>query len=571
MLIVALLALLVIADTTNRLGVMLLRDDLFAGDAAQHTWWMYRYADAALFPDDLAARYMSMYVYSPPAYQALFRLLAPHVDAQHLAELIALVLNVTGVALAALLGRRMGGFAGGAAAVLVWVLSQSALLVEGGFPRSFGVPLLLAGMIAIVARRWITFGVVMVVTTLLYPPIVLNLAPVAGVVLLIGLLQHRRPPRRFVGLCACGVIAFAIVALLYIRPLPAEAGPFVTYAQARQMPEWGRDGRTAFFRPWHVFYFHSATAGIGLTLLQTAVALAALLATLLWRRRAIPLEAWLLIGSALTIWALAHALAFKLYLPSRYMTYAVPTFAMMWAAGVATLLRKPSPIPLASEEVRCGLKREASAPASQLGGRDPHPASLCGGGAGIGRWCAMGLLVAVTTVLIIRSTTQAVAAYHGPATWDLPAGFDQAMAFLRSLPVDTKIAAHPYDARAIPLLAHRSVLVNHEVAIPFNVAYYAEMKRRIEATFDMLYATDWPSLDAIAEREGVRVFLLDRHRLSEPSSPDNQYKEPFGAQNIAKIERGEISGFALLNPPPERILFTAGDVMLIDVGRGVQK
>lgn len=174
---------------------------------------------------------------------------------------------------------------------------------------------------------------------------------------------------------------------------------------------------------------------------------------------------------------------------------------------------------------------------------------------------------AICAFVIIRSTRQAITTFRGPASWDPPPGFMQAMSVLRSMPVDTVIASHPYDARSIPLLSHRSVLVNHEVAIPFNVTYYAAMKRRIEATFDMLYATDWRTIDAIADREGVQVFLLDRRRLLQPGAKENAYKQPFESQNMAKIDRGYlVEGFAMLNAPADRVLLTVDDLELIAVG-----
>lgn len=542
-LVIALLTLAVLADTFNHLGVQLLRDDLFAGDAGQHTWWVYRFADASLFPDDLAAAYYGQYVYSPPGYQAFFRLLTPLIDAQRLAEGLAIVLNLVGAWLAWHVGRRIGtsaggavgGFAGATAGVLVWIFVQSPLLVEGGFPRSFGMPLLLAGLLAILARRWVMLGIVTVGIALLYPPIVLNLAPVAGVIWLADCIRTRRPPRGVIALAGCGVMAVAIVALTYLRPIPEAFGPFVSYDEARQLPEWGRDGRISYFKTWRSFFFHNSTSGIGLTLVGVLLSLLGLAATVVWHRRAIPLEAWLLLGGALLTWAAAHAMAFRLYLPSRYTAYALPAFAMLWAAGVMGV----------------GVRWTGAEDA-----RTPRGRRL--------RLAALAVFAVLCVLVVIRSTEQAADRYRGPATWGMSPAFVQAMEVIRSMPADVRLASHPYDARAIPLLARRSVLVSHETAIPFNVNYWAEMKRRTRAAFDMLYATDWPTIDAIADREGVQMFVLDRRRLLDPEA--YPYKEPFESENRVKIEHGRIDGFAMLSPSDTRVVLSLDEVVVLAVG-----
>ncbi|MBC7785494.1 MAG: hypothetical protein H7144_16800, partial [Burkholderiales bacterium] len=103
-----LLGALVGLDVARRFVPMLIRDDLHAGDAAQHTWWLYRFADPELFPNDLAADYMSLLIYSPPAYQALFRVTAGLIDPQRMSESLAIALAVTSAVLAAAIGWRAG-------------------------------------------------------------------------------------------------------------------------------------------------------------------------------------------------------------------------------------------------------------------------------------------------------------------------------------------------------------------------------------------------------------------------------------------------------------------------------
>jgi hypothetical protein len=332
--------------------------------------------------------------------------------------------------------------------------------------------------------------------------------------------------------------------------LPADIGPWFTYAEARQMPEWRNGGRTAFFKSPSVLYFHSSMGGIGLTKTELNLALAALALTLIAFRRAIPLTAWVMLLTGATMWALAHATLFKLYLPSRYLSYVRPVFAMMWAAGVTR--------EIVLWQARGGLRwRPRVSAGAEAFTSIPPSRSI--------RW-AIGTLAAV---VVVGYATLGVVRWRAAMTgrpWDVPAGYDAALAELAKLPVDTVVAAHPDDANAIPLRARRSVLTNTEVSVAFNKVYYAEQKRRIEATFDMLYATDWATIDAVADRYGVSVFLLDIRRLWHARDPGFRYFQPFQAENEQRIATGLARDFAMLDPPYDRVLRWDGDTLLIRVG-----
>ncbi len=522
----------VVSQIIQHHGVMFWRNDLFAGDAAQHIWWMQRFADPQLFPNDLIARYMSLAVFSPPAYQMLFRATSGWIEPQSMSELLAIVLAILSLGLAMMLGKRLGGHAGMFAAIIVVACFNLTTYTEGGFPRSFGLPLLIAGMLAIVSQRWVMTGGVFVLCALFYPPMILNLAPVAGVVWVWGVIRryrsHEKVDARWIaqmsGFVALGLAAVGIIAALYLKPMPAEIGSWYSVDEARQMPEWQANGRTAFFRPAKIYWYHSSTTGIGLRKNHLAIGLIALGVTLGLFPRAIPIEAWLLLGFAIAMWALSHAMLFKLYLPSRYTSYALPVFAMMWAARLL-------------QRVRITNRSIAFAPA----------------------WALLAL------ILIGAMTTRTVStALSSSPKWDPPAGYFESLEAIRHLPKNALIASHPDDANGIPLLSARSVLVNTEVSVSFNRAYDAQMRASLIASFDMLYATDWRAIDRIADEFGVSYFLLNRDRLENPSP----YFEPHATRNAPLIARGLADGFAMLNPPTDRIASVSGRMVLLRVGTG---
>lgn len=527
---ILLLASAVLARALSSLLPLLLRQDHFAGDAAQHTWWMYRFADPTLFPNSLAADYFSQFFLSPAGYQLAIGTLCRFLDAQRVTEVLAIVLAVTAIVLAAAVGDRIGRRIGAAVALVVLGANHLELLVEGGFARSFGVVLLLAGMLCLLRRNWIATGGVVLASAAFYPPIVLTLAaPVAGVIGL-GVWRERKLPRGFWWLVGLSAVAAGVLAASYLRPLPPEIGRPFKYAEMITMQEWQRGGRFRFFdkSPW-VYYFHGTNSGLGYTVGRIAVASAVLLAAAVFIRRAVPLEAWALLAGCLTLWAAAHAFLFKLYFPDRYPMYGFPVFAVMAAAGIA-------------RELWPCCRRLAV------------------------RRVATGVVIAFTFFTVATSVRAGMIAYREPGKWLSADGYDAALAYLAKRPVRVQIASHPDDANAIPLRIRRNVLVNTESTLPIHDRYYAEMRRRTNDVFDLMYATDWPSIDRIARRDKIDYFLLDTRRLNDPDA--RPYLRPFLQGNRERIATGRKQGFALLSPPANRVAFTRGDVVVLRLNRG---
>src|ERR1700712_5102077 len=61
-------------------GPIIFRTDQFVNDAAQHIFWLYRYADPELFKGDLTARFFGLVASAPLGYRTLYAVLAPHID-----------------------------------------------------------------------------------------------------------------------------------------------------------------------------------------------------------------------------------------------------------------------------------------------------------------------------------------------------------------------------------------------------------------------------------------------------------------------------------------------------------
>jgi hypothetical protein len=533
---VALVAALAVVAAARRYLPDLLSPYRFEDDARQHVWWTYRYADPSLFEGDLGADYFSAPTFAPLGYRLLARTFVPWIDAQTYAEIVPFVLTAIVAVLAVLIGQSAsGGSWLGAAAAGVFALQGGVLArVESGLPRAWAMPVLLFGVWTVLEKRWATFGVALLLVAVFYPPLIVNLGLFGGSAWLIEVLSTRRPPRGLVLMAGCAAAALALVVFAYKTPSPDPMGPKVSEAVARTMAEFGPEGRSHFFADDPVdFYVSNVRSGLGFEPWKLA-AFAAVLLVATWAfPRAVPRVAWLLPATALAGFAAAHAVLFKLHLPSRYTRFALPAFFLVWIAAMA---------PAVVLRLR----------------RHPRAARVIDA---LGR---PRVLVPVLGVVVAFAAGEAAWRIRGEAARAPAQGYPELIRFVSGLPADTVIAAHPTDASDFPLLTRRSVLACEETSTPYDLGYYAIMKERIEAELRACFAADWKDVDAL-ERFGVDLFVVDRARYRRPVDAARAYYEPFRTTVAPALALAAATGFVLENPPPERIAFQTDRYLVVRV------
>ena len=300
------------------------------------------------------------------------------------------------------------------------------------------------------------------------------------------------------------------------------------------MPEFGPDGRLMYFisnDPIEEF-ISNGRSGLDLgpwKLLAVVVALA--LGERLFPR-AVPLGVWLMPAAALAAFILAHLLLFKLHHPSRHVRFVLPVFFVLWVAAV---------LPRALERVR-RLPR-----VDRLITRIGRPAWLAS---------LAALAVGFAAFSAVPRVIEHLRDNRAP-------GFAEVMGFLSGLPKDVKIAAHPRVADDIPLLTKRSVIACEETSQSYYLGYYRIVKPMISAEVQAAYASSWPAIDQLCDRFGATVFVVDLNRYRRPIDRKAAYYEPFRSEARELIDAGEKNGFALENPPPDRVLFRSGDYIVV--------
>ncbi|CAN5548361.1 hypothetical protein BH10PLA1_BH10PLA1_08010 [soil metagenome] len=503
----------------------LVRQDKFDDDAQQHVWWAYQFANPALFPHDEMLRFMSGPPCAPPGYKAMYQLFAPYFDAQRFSESIPFVLSLLLMGTALLLGRQVGG--SWAAGIIMAIVVTDRFYFDhlmGGFPRSWGLLIMLFAMWALIARRLALLGAALFAAGLFYPPAIPTPAMCAVVVLGLDLLKTRKMPR---GWIPCGVLSVAAVVMMLIvmKGLPPEFGPVVTADQARHMPEFQPDARAEYFGVgWKTFIFDSPLSGFGQPMSEVLTFAAAVLLSVVIFGNFLPREGWLLLVGSLLSFIAAHLLLFHMHVPNRHVQYPLVVFRIIWLAALAKPLL---------------------ALASRL----------------LDRWPALSgrrsLTVTVVLVLVmIDFAANSSRRLHKEMAKPVDQDRENAIAFIRSLPPDVLVAAHPYDGDFIPLRTQHSVLAGWETYHPYWMGWYHYIQPRVEAEIKATYASDWSEVAGLHVKYGVGVFLVNADRYKDEKSI--WFCRPYTADDVERAEIGRNKGFALLNPPPDRVLYRSG-------------
>lgn len=510
-------------------------------DARTGVFLFHRYGpDHALANDPIANEMLS---YVPPFVRLLYRVFVP------LTNLFVAVKLVQGVALAilfaagwVLLRARRGGLA--VALLLIFFVLHSWFPVNriaGGFPRSFAFPcfsLWIAGAIAGSDR---VRAVAVLIGAATYPS-ALSLLFAAE-----GLFVFRDGVRKVVlgRLKRYGLLLVAAV-LIVAPAIPSKAsGPLHNLEQAEKEPAFGRSGRlpqlpfpepTAELSNYLVEPLRDPSYTPPKTYAQRYRAygyggpvlfLVGLLLLGFSRLSARPHAATAFFAGTTIIYLLASAVAFRLYSPERYSHYGMTatTIALVVSAVglVATRVRRPR------------------------------------------RAAIRSLVVAAFIPLLCFLTGNGILAKNG-MTIDGRRHADL-FAFVKTLPLDVRIASHPSDGDDVPLWTGRAMMGGYETLQPWLVESWAREKARAEDTLRAMYATERDVLLSYCARYGVTHLLVRRDRYGSDFARRAAVFQPIGAfvdKLLANVSREKL---VLADPPAEAVLWSGSGYQVVDVKR----
>jgi hypothetical protein len=457
-------------------------------DARQHVFWMRRFLDGNLFPHDLIADYFQSV--APIGYRNLYKLMAvvgidPVVGSKILPVILGLVTTFYCFAVCLqLLPIPLTGF------IAATLLNQNLWMQDGlvsGTPKAFIYPCFLAFLYYLLRRDKFGLAVAIALFGLFYPSLVL----VCAVLLMLKFWRFRNfvpqlsasKSDRSLYFLGLGV---AILILLPYALAASEFAPVITAAEARELPEFVAGARASFFHdrdPWR-FWFNASRSGIRLpSALMPQLVYAALLFPVITKfparfpltnklNQAVIILPQLLVASLVMFFA-AHALLFKLHLPSRYTQHSLRIVMMLAASLVLTIML---------DAIFQWAGKNAS---RQL------------------------LAIGATTIVGLTLMVAPVSWKSFPWTGYIVGNQTGLYQFFQQQPQDIAIASLAEEANNLPTFAQRSILVGSEYAIPYHLGYYRPFRQRVIDLIQAQYSTDLVEITKFIRKYGIDFWIVE--------------------------------------------------------------
>ena len=508
-------------------------DYVLADDVRQHVFWMFRFLDPALFPNDPIADYFQSI--APPGFSALYRALAAlGVDPLLASKVIPLPLGLLTVAYffgAAVRLLRSAPAASLAAILLCQCLWLSSDLCSAT-PRAFFYPFFCAFLYYHLRGRRLPTLITIFLHSLFFPP---GALVSLGVVALTLLNPDRNGPvltrdRRAYWFFIATSVVVILPTLIYLRA-SQEFGSIISYTAARQMTEFAPGGRVPFFYPdlWN-YWMHGA-GGLHIQSRPSWLFAAFLWPVFACFPRQFPLlhrfrhAAKFLLQialPALLLFAAAHLLLFRLYLPSRYTQHPSRiVFAVAAAAAIMALL---------DFFLRWAASRSFKAA--------PVFATI--------------FLLWIVCFPIFLSRFPRVGYIEGSAK--------NLYQFFTKQPPSIRIASIADEANNLPSFCRRTIIFGVETAVPFHPGYYLPLRDRALAIARAQYSPNLAVVQRCIRDQRIDFWLLDRGAFTAEHVRYNRALR----QLRETITLSERTPPFLQHPPPECVAFASPQFVVID-------
>ena len=321
-----------------------------------------------------------------------------------------------------------------------------------------------------------------------------------------------------------GLGVSAVVLLLYALN-PTNFGPVISPSEAKTLPEFWGNGRSGFFLDnlWSFFLIGQRSGLLNVGLVRPATLTLALLLPILLRfpgrfpliRQIQPnikiLPEILLVSVGMFI--AAHALLFKLHLPSRYTEHSWRIIFAI-ASGIVLTVLLDAIWRMGSREsvFWSGGKR-----------REIH------------NYSSFPPLQAPDQVLslILTALIASLILFYPALVDDFPltkykeGHFPGLYHFFESQPKDSLIASVAEEANNLPTFAQRSILVGREYAIPYHLGYYRQFRQRVIELIQAQYTPDIAHVNNFIQKFGVDLWLLEDNSFTPEYLAKNEWLQPY--------------------------------------------
>lgn len=488
-------------------------------DARQHVFWMLRFIDPELFPKDLIADYFQSV--APAGYSTLYHVAAslginPLIFNKFLPLVLGLITSgyCFGVCLQ-LLPVPAAGF------IATLLLNQNLWVKDdlvSGTPRAFVYLLLLAFLYYLLRRSLLPYLIAIALIGLFYPQAIFLCAGL----LILQLAQWQSGSLRLsqdkedYRFCAAGLGVIVLVMLPYALT-SSEFGPVITVAEARKLPEMGPKGRSEFFlnNPLD-FWLNGYRSGMFSKSLFTPVTLCTgLLLPVLVRfpsqfplvreiKSSILVLPQLLLVSVGMFFA-AHAVLFKLHLPSRYTNYSFRIIVAL-ASGIVLCVILDAVLHWASQQTQARLP--------------------------LRQFIALGATALIGAALVFYPSL----IKNFPETAYEVGGVPPLYEFFQKQPKDSLIASLANEVSNLPTFTGRSILVGLEYAIPYHLGYYRKFTQRTLDLIRAQYSPNWTEVKDFIQKYGIDFWLVEQTAFTPEYFTNNRWLQAYQPAALEAID-----------------------------------
>lgn len=494
-------------------------------DSRQHIFWMERFVDPDLFPHDFIVDYLQ--TVAPWGYKAFYRVGAVMgIDPLSLGKLLPIGFGLLTTLLCFVISMQLLPVPSSAfiATTLLGQALWSGDSIVSSTPRAFMYPLLLLFLSSFLSRSSVLCLASIAMLCLFYPPIVP--IPLGVIVLSLVRWDSKRfrlsRERRDYILCAAALAIATAILLPYAYGIAA-FGPVVSADEGRTMPEFLAGGRMVVFREGFVNYWLTGkhTGMFAPPPFQPLGLALALPLPLLWvfRERfqlanrlspGIAVFPRVILASLIMFFA-AHALLFKLYLPSRFTAHSFRIVLALGAGISATIVL----------DALFDLAPRIASPRRWFGAL-----VVCSG----------AVFMSAIALHPLLSGSLSREKYK---TGEYPALYE----FLSHQPKTAVIASLSREVDDLPVFARRSILMGREIALPYHKKYYAEIRQRAVDLINAEYSSDLAELQRFIRAYDVGFLLLDKRAFLPGHLAADKWLmqfQPAIEAAIARLRNGDI-------------------------------
>lgn len=490
-------------------------------DARQHVFWMMRFIDPELFPNDLIADYFQSV--APIGYQTIYRGaialgINPFIFNKILPVFIASITTIYCFALALEIIPIPG-----TAFICTLVFNQNIWMkddIASATPRAIAYVVLLAFLYYLSRNSLLPCFAIIFIAGLFYPHSVF----LCSGLLIIRLIKWKKgfylsqnyQDYRF---CLLG-LGIALLVMLPYAVTKSEFAPIISVSQAKQLPEFLPEGRSEFFyNSLDQYLFIGRRSGIFPTypLIPLTLIIGLFLPIIIKFPKQFPLvkriqpKIWLILQLSLVslvMFAIAHAFLFKLHLPNRYTAYSFRIIIAL-ATGISLTLILDA---LVKWSLNPGLIKSIIT--------------------------LLGSILIISIVIFYPSLLNKF-----PTTAYFTGQYPELYEFFQKQPKDILIASLAEDTNSnLPSFTQRSILVGREYSIPYHWGYYGQLRQRIIALIQAHYSSNLEEVKQFINTYNVDLFLLDKNSFSSDFLSDRwlQQFQPYTQEAQAKLEQDAI-------------------------------